>query len=657
MGVQIASRLMTRVGATFMRSARILAAAAFKARVKIKHQIINGFVLRATGNRNVYIATVLDFPGFVLFAGATSLPQFNLIGLAVPVGIRDDFDPPGTSATFEVLDKSSYLYQPVASRIRQSSQESSTGWFPSIQQMDWFLGYGRMDLPLLRDFPSSAQWWIDDETYFNYQTVVALTGTITSPFSAARTLTIEDGQVSFGPLVPNYFLNNQYAIDENDLPSAWKLYPRRLVPVDQSGNTFNDRRYPGNTMPGFAIRPISTSSALEGVDMYCHAARTFRQYQTPWGDSGEMGFDRYGEQGMLIAIGEQDRAEFNPTTGESLFAETARIRVVEPTDIAQDYLHPDPEFLEPDLSGKPALPNFGTFHTPTPAQCGSSFAVFSAYTTFLNRGDPVDTDNPESGDAWSIVTALPSGQVISLRADWNAEDGEIETGVPGEFMQPWIVGAIHIPEEGEDPTAYCLVWEQTYARNTNTPIKGEWSIYSTSGGTPLRTVISGGAPMFSPLLKDGPTLLAVSSYDIESPMCSVYYAGDNKLVTSAIDYPPSDGARSVRCAVFDVQDMSVSLGGEIATSNDSLEKCHITVVQPFIAAVGQKEAVPAVLLATITRNVRANNGNGKTYISVDGGGNWREYITDAGGQGGAFYAGNKLWKFDINRGLDGRARA
>lgn len=655
MGVQIASRLMTRVGATFMRSARILAAAAFKARIRLKHQIINGFILRATGNRNVYIATVMDIPGYIFFGGSTALPVAIFPGLAVPVGIRDDFDLIGTEATFQVQDKSSYYLIPVPTRRRAATQASATDWFPLVQQQDWFLGYSRMDVPVLRDFPDRNDWYLDDETYFDYSTIVALTGAITSLFTSARALNITDEGVSVGDVTPSYFLRNQYAIDESDLPGEWKLYPRRLVPVVESHPDFKDRRYPGITMSGFAIRPISAASALEGIDLYCHAARTFRQYQNPWGAGDEKGYDRDGEQGLLVAVGAQDRSSYDPGTGTPVFASTQSMQVLLPSDIEQAYLHPSPEILPGDESGKPDLPNFGTFYTPTPVQCGDSFAVFSAYTTFRNLGE--GQDNPQSGDAWSLLTTLPGGRTVSLRADWNASGGEIETGIPGEFMRPWIVGGAHIPSEEDGPTAYCLAWEQTYQRASITPIKGEWALYSTSGGTPIRTVITGGAPLFALLMMGGPTLFDVSTYDVSNPMSAAYYAGDNKLVTASTDYPPAASNRSIKSAVFDVTTGTVAIGGEIAVSNNLMDKCFITVVQPFIAAKDDREAVPAVLLSTITQHLVDNDGAGKTYISNDGGANWREYIADAGGQGGAFYAGNKLWKFDINRGLDGRSRA
>lgn len=657
MGVQIANRLMTKVGVTFIRNARILANAAFKARAPLRNQIINGFLLRASGKRNVYIASVIDFPGYLFLGGSTAIPVAVFPGLAIPCGIRDDFDPPGTEAVFEVQDKEGFYFMPAPTRRRAAAQESATDWFPLIQQQDWFMGYSRMDVPVLKDFPDRAFWYLDDDQYFNYDTIVALTGSITSFTSAARSVTVVEGNISFGEVTPNYFLRNQYAIDESDIPGEWKLYPRRLVPIDQSAPPYEQRQYPGITLSGFAIKPASRSSDLIGIDLYCHTARTFRQYQETWGSGTDQGYDRLGEQGMLIAVGQQDREDYNTETNASVFGTTRSMLIVEPGSIEQDYLHPVPEFLPGDLSGKPELPNYGTFYTPTPAQCADDFAVFSAYTTFRNLGG--DEPGPMSGDAWSLLTTLPNGRTVSLRADWNAAEGEIPTGVPGEFMQPWIVGATSFPNEQGIATAYCLVWEQTYVRGSSTLVKGEWAIYSTAGGTPVRSVITGGAPLFSVLMKDGPTLFDDSDYDVSNPMSAAFYAGDNKLVTASIDYPPTASNRSVRCAVFDTLTSTVEIGGEIAVSNNPLDKCFITLVQPFIAEKEDEPtapAVPAVLLATIVQHRVDNDGLGKTYISVDGGANWREYISDTGGQGGAFYAGNKLWRFDINRALDGRVR-
>jgi hypothetical protein len=667
MALLITNRLMTRVGTVFMKTARTLAEAAFKSRQINKYQIINGFLLRATGRRSespnaleqkdkgYYVAIVMDLPGFVFFGGSLSLPLFAAQGLAVPVGIRDDFDDPGTDASFTVLDKSTYFILPAPTRRRQASQENVTDWFPAVQQQDWFLGYSRMDLPLLRGFPDRLAWYLDDETYFTYDTIVALTGSITSMFTSARSLSIIDGGITVGEVATNYFLRNQYAIDESDLPGDWKLYPRRLVPREDCAPDYAGRRYPGITLSGFAIAPVSASTLLEGIDRYCHAARTFRQHQEPWGDAGAMAYDRYGEQGMLVAVGGQNRADYEPESGNSVFADTQSMAVIVPTDIEQAYLHPAPVTLPSDLSGRPELPNFGIFYTPTPARCGSSFAVFSAYNTFRNLGG--QAAGPQSGDLWSLLTTLPGGRTVSLRADWNAVDGEIATGVPGEFMQPWIVGATSIQGEEDGATAYCLVWEQTYVRGGTTPIKGEWALYGTSGATPTRTTITGGAPLFAVLMKTGPTKFEESTYDVSNPMSGLYYAGNNRLVTACVDYPVPASGRSIKCAVFDVSTGSLSIGGEIAISNDPLDKCFVTAVQPFLPAIGDVEAKPAVLLATITRNTVGNDGAGKTYVSVDGGDTWREYIADAGGQGGAFYVGNKLWKFDINLGLDGRSRA
>lgn len=648
-----------------MRNARMLAESAYRAKVQVDHMLINGFLIRVLGRRSeaekgsfdrdkgVYTAYVMDTPGFIFYAGALSLPRFSTQGVVVPVGIRDDFDAPGTQAVFQVLDKSTYFLMPVPTRIRQAAQQSSTGWFPAVQQRDWFLGYSRMDVPVLADFPDSINWYLDDDDYFDYSCNVALTGSLTSFLNAARAVTISDGGVEIGEIATSYFLRNQYAIDESDLPENWKLYPRRLVPISDSAPLFSGRRYPGITMSGFAIIPASTSTDLVGFDLYCHAARTFRQYQEPWGDLGMQGFDRYGEQGMLIAVGQQNRSAYNPETGAPVFAATRRITVVEPVDIAQDYLHPFPEMLPGDESGKPELPNFGTFYTPTPVQVGNDFAIFSAYTTLIDRSDG-DPQSGMVGDAWSIITTTPGGENISLRADWNATGGEIETGVPGEFMQPWIVGGASVP--GDDgAVAYCLVWEQTYIRGSTERLKGEWAIYSTTGGSPSRSVLSGGAPLFSLWMQDGPTKFEGNQWDVSNPFSSVYHAGAGMLVTACTDYPAAASGRSIKCAVFDTSTNSIKIGGQIAVSSAYLDKCFISVVQPFTRGTG--DLVPAVMLATIAQHSNGNDGaGGKSYLSVDGGESWSEYITDAGAQGGAFYVGNKLWKFDLNNMLDGRLR-
>lgn len=650
MGLQIGGRLLSKVGITYMRNARMLATAAHRTRVQSKYQIINGFVLRAAGKGNLYNASVLDLPGYLFFGGSLSVQQLSAVGLAVPVGIRDDFDPPGTLAEFQVTGKSTYFLMPVPTRIRQAPQSFATDWFPLIQQQDWFLGYSRMDVPTLKEFPDLRAWYLDDETYFTYDTVVGLTGTITSLMTSARSLSFENGNVVIGETPANYFLRNQYALDEQDLPDDWKLYPRRLVPRADSAPAFSGRQYPGITLNGFAIAPASASAELEGVDLYCHAARTFRQHQEPWGDPGQRGFDRYGEQGMLIAKGAQDRSQYKPEVGNPVFAEAYQLQVVQPMDIEQAYLRPMPEKLPGDASGKPELPNFGIFYTPTPVQCGGDFAVFSAYTTYLDGGD----GEGNAGDAWSLLTTLPGGSTVSVRADWNASDGEIETGVPGEFMQPWIVGAAAIPGD-EGATAHCLVWEQTYVRAGKTRVKGEWALYSTSGGTPVRRTMTGGAPLFALLMADGPTTFDDSTFDTSNPMSAAYHAGNGLLVTAAIDYPAVSGS-PIKCATIDVNSAEITIRGEIAPMTSAVDKCLITVVQPFLAEKDDRPARPAVLLATVTRNQVGNDGAGKTYLSVDGGDSWRIYVTDAGAQGGAFYSGNKLWRFNLNNWLDGRAR-
>ncbi|MCH5583108.1 hypothetical protein [Pseudomonas syringae] len=669
MALVVTNRLMTNVGAFFLRNARTLAKDAYKSKMANNYQIINGFILRASGRwtetqdprptleKGLYIATVMDTPGYILFAGALNVPQLGgtLYALAAPVGIRDDFQKPGTDSSFEVLESSVFFSIPFPSRDSPSGKGISTDWFPALQQRDWFFGYSRMDVPLLDDFPDLRQWYLDDDQYFDYSCRVALLGSIISLFTAARSLKRENGIIKYGEVRTNYFYRNQYALDEQELPQQWKLFPRRLVPLSQSSPVSGRRRPSGPMMNGFAFIPASVSTVLEGTDIYCHTARTFRQYQEPWGSGQYRDFDRDGEQGLLVAIGEQKRSDYDPETGDSVFASTRSIRVIEPSDIAQEYLHPFPKMLEGNPeTGKPELPNFGIFMNPTPAQAGGGFVVFSAYTTYQNRGDS-SSENELSGDVWSLLTTLASGETVSLRADWAATGGEIATGVAGEFMQPWIVGATSIPGEG-GATAHCLVWEQTYTRGTSIPIKGEWSVYSTSGGMPTRTVFEGGAPLFSLWMKLGPTKLDDTSFDIDHPISTAYYAGNNKIVTACVDYPPSD-TRTIRSAIFDVVTGELSIGGEIAVTSNYLDKCIITVVQPFYTEVSSQTEIPAVLLASVVAHSRGNDGEGgKVYISIDGGESWREYVTDAGAQSGAFYVGNKYWKYDLTRALDGRTR-
>jgi hypothetical protein len=670
MPLLITNRLLTRVGTVFLRTARELAKAAYLSRQLNKYQIINGFLLRASGrisessgqpiekDKGSYIAAIMDFPGYLFFAGPTKISVGSVVGIAVPVGIRDDFQHPGSESSYAVTDKQSYLLLPSPSRQSAAPQQYATDWFPAIQQRAWFLGYSRLDIPTLQAFPDTINWYLDDERYFDYGCEVALTGSITSLFTSARSLKIENGGITIGEVASSYFLRNQYAIDEGDLPQEWKLYPRRLVPLNQSSGAVAVRRYPGDTLNGFAIIPASAETTLEGDDRYCHAARTFRQSQQIWGNSSTgFAYDKYGEQGLLIAVGSQNRSDYDPEAGAQVFADTERMLIVSPFDLAPNYLQPYPATIPADItSGRPELPNFGTFYYPTPVQCGEDFAVFSAYTTYR---DMEDIENPATsgmaGDLWSVLTTLPNGQTISIRADWNAPNGEIPTGVAGEFMQPWIVGGAPVLTGDNKATAYCLVWEQTYLRDSSTAVRGEWAMYSTSGAAPVRLVFTGGAPLFSILLRNGPYLVTNSSYDIANPKSALYYAGENKLVTACTDYPPSPTSKSIKCAIFDVASGSLTIGGEIAVSTSQLDKCVVTVARPFMAAVAGGEETPAVLLASVTEQLVGNNGAGKTYISIDGGDSWREYVTDAGGQGGSFYVGNKLWKFDLTKGLDGRS--
>ncbi|QHE96869.1 hypothetical protein LCG56_26965 [Pseudomonas cannabina pv. alisalensis] len=662
MDLLVTGRLMTKVGTVYMKTAKGLADEAYRARLSNKYQIINGFILRANGrlsspsgsdkDKGSYVSSVMDTPGYIFFSGSLRLPdRGQFFGLSAPVGIRDDFEFPGTKSTFECYKNTQYYSFVPPSMLRPSDYPAALFWNPFPVQASWLLGYSRMVAPLKKTGILTIVSF-DDEEYFDYSCIVGLTGSITSLFTGARAIRFTEGEPEYGSLNTSYFFRNQFAIDEDDLPSNWKLFTRRLLPLDVTGGF---SRIPTHIMiNGFSIILANTGTELTGTDRYCHAARTFRQDPRTWGFNVDTEFDIQGEQGLLIAIGEQDRSEYDPETGNNVFAKIASLRVFRPQDIEQAYLHPDPEYIpENPLVNKPSLPNFGSFINPLPTPAGDGFVVFSNYTTFLGKGDV-----SHSGDAWSIITVLPNGRCISLRADWDTAIQTIPTGVPGEFMRPWIVGATSIVNE-DTTTGYCLVWEQTYTSGTVLPLKGEWALYSTSGDTPVRRTISGYAPIFSAIQFDAKRFVNFerSEFELDQPLSAISYAGANKIVTSCIDYPPPEDVRVFKCAIFDAVEESIEVVGDICESTDNYEKCIITVVQPFFYAPASSELTPAVLIASVAvHRVEARGKGGKLFISVDGGKNWREYITDAGAQGGAFYVGNKLWRYDVNARLDGRAR-
>ncbi|WP_024647730.1 hypothetical protein [Pseudomonas syringae] len=668
MDLLVTGRLMTKVGAVYMKTAKGLASDAYRARLSNKYQIINGFILRANGrlsspsssdkDKGSYISSVMDTPGYIFFAGFLSLPDIGqYFGLSAPVGIRDDFEYPGTKSTFECYENSQYYIFVPPSLLRPTDYPAVVYWNPLAQQTSWLLGYSRMSVPLKKTEDISILSF-DNEEYFDYSCIIGLTGSITSLFTGARSIRFTDSDPEYGSLNTSYFFRNQFAIDENDLPANWKLFTRRLLPLSVTSQQGDVRRIPTQIMNnGFSIILSNTGTELSGTDRYCHAARTFRQDPTIWGYFGPEDFDRNGEQGLLIAVGEQDRSEYDVQTGDNVFAKIKSLRVVRPQDIEQSYLHPNPEYFpaNPDAN-TPSIPNFGSFINPLPTPAGDGFVVFSNYTTFLGAGS-VTT----SGEAWSIVTVLPNGRCISLRADWDTSTETIPTGVSGEFMRPWIVGVASVISESAT-TGYCLVWELTYPRGGGgfgIPIKGEWSIYSTNGETLTRRIIKGYAPPFEALQFRNNTTFNFNSaeLDLTQPLSAITYAGEGKVVTSCIDYPAPIDTRIFKCALFDVEEGTIDVVGDICESTNKYEKCIITVVQPFFTASDSEEVTPAVLIASVAvHRAEASGRGGKVMISVDGGKNWREYVTDAGAQGGAFYVGNKLWRYDVNAGLDGRAR-
>ena len=143
-------------------------------------------------------------------------------------------------------------------------------------------------------------------------------------------------------------------------------------------------------------------------------------------------------------------------------------------------------------------------------------------------------------------------------------------------------------------------------------------------------------------------------------LLAVLGQGVGKIVTAAIGNPypqtgedrVSQSAHDIQCMVIDLESGEAELAGAIASRTRAYTKCLISVVQQLVEPEGGSPGHAAVLLATVVDHINQNVGaGGKVYISFDTGETWREYVTDLGGQAGAFYVGNKLWQFDNSQPL------
>lgn len=670
----ISLRLASRAGAWAARFATKLAEEVRRYNLKQKSRFIDGFLLRGVRLGRCIQAQVIDPPSFVLFAGFSAFRAGALrVGYgSMAVGGRDDFQRPGTSAEYDARTATSFLILQVPS-VPSGAEPAQLLFFPPVNQVGSLITAGYLAAPILRtDFDMSFDP-LDDMRFFTRSQNVVVGGGFTSIHDGGIALNV-DGEAVEGRAPVSYLTRNRYFVSESFLSDGWALHPRRQVSHTEYSPAF-DPEYEGRIGPGIlqfglAAAPASPVAGMVGIDLICLAARVFRQHIGVWYQAAPSApyrpryFDRYGYQGLFISIGRQDRADYD---GKG-FADFTPIKewIVTPEDLPP-ILRPFPAVTPSNSWGRPVLPGFGQFLVPHVAHADGGFVVFSVYTTFQNKSETENPSQsePDAGDVFAIAVTLPDKTTVTHGADWDCGAGSalMPGATAAYFSQSWIVGACSYVRDGVTLAA-CLVWEHHYGRKTAIPrgIGGKWILYSSNGLTVTKTVLQGdGAPLLAAIMQREPTHFSQLPFDEdqENTLAMLQCAGDGLLVTSAvadaapdIDNGVNIRPENIRCAVINTVTGAVELRGTIAARQKTYTKCLISVVQPYRAAVdGMPESQP-VLLASVTSHIsNAQGDGGRVFLSVDGGNTWRTYINGAGAQGGAFFSGNKLWRFGVDRAL------
>lgn len=698
-------RTASRLGAWTARIARSLAGRLQRSGpAASKYQIVDGFVLQARRFQERCSALIVDLPGFIYFAGFN---DFNtLLGrsnqTAVGVGTRDDFDRRNIEvdagltyqAKLSASNRPAMMLLPFSGPPETGFPSAIVTLAPTVQDRAMLSG-AFFQASLLQSAGAARFDPLDDMDYFTYASPATVGGGALVPFICGVGVGFDDdGYPSIGAISRDYLAQQGFWVSEAELPDGWKLHTRRLVSHTQYSTVndpFRDRNGPGLIQPGFCPA-VAQDRSMDAVDRFCVAARIFRQHQGTWFKSPPGTayrppyYDRNGEQGLVVGVGAYDRSAYDPANPPARAAIQV-LQLVVPTDLPLADLHPKPELLPTwHAYDMPDLPNFGEFLVPHVARAGDGFAVFSVYRTQRDE-NPREEESPNEdliGPAYSLVTTIAGGASYTLLADWDYGEGgsPIETSTPDSFRQPWIVGACHWMQQAggqERPTAYCLVWEHLYRRrgrgdpNSNRGMGGGFVLYRTDGSAPVRVPVEiAAAPLFAPSMDRGPGDPFVVSNSRSNfagrtdgpgmlePFSEVQYLGAGKIVTAVIGSPypqtgqdrVSQAAHDIQCMVVDLETGVAELTGSIAGRTRAYTKCLISVVQHLVEPSGDGPGHPAVLLATVVDHVSLNFGAaGKVLISFDTGETWREYITDLGGQAGAFYIGNKLWQFDCSKPL------
>ena len=669
----VAMKNTTRIAGWLFRRAQRLAMQARDRNLPTKQDIREGFLLRGlrlAGKR--YQAQILDLPQFLLLGGTNGLSAALAVYLpGIPVGTRDDLVIPDNDEVHHAFSEPgaylSYLLQPSSAPPDLGASPSSYAPQSGMSYYDKALfGYGYMQAGLKIPANNLSFYALDDMNYFTFAEDCTFGVGMTAPYAAAVALTFSDAGVPTVGGVPTTYLNGSSMwLLESELDAGWLLHPRRQVQYTAYatvGDPYRSRRIPGVLNTGFMFTQAPTLQ-LVGVDEYCAAARGFKQYIGTWYEAPPeasyrpLYYDRDGEQALIVARGQYDRSTYDPATSPQARATVDSVQYLLATDLTYPLLHPYPPTIPGNAWGKPVLPGVGKFLTPYVGRTTEGYVVFTVYTTYRDESLDPGASPDWQGDAYGLVTVLPNGDNVVLKADWDS--GGTAALFPdasaAELVVPTIIGCCTLP----DATVLCFVWEHSYNRkgtgdSNARGLGGNIVIYKAEANTVTRTVLTSDyAPLFASILQRRvlPFDAQTFAVELDNPLANVAWVGGSKVALAVVDGPPaiptSNSATTVSehgvyALVYDAETETFAVTDQIFTRTSIRRKALLSAPR----LDGER---PAVMLAAVTEATPTNNGAGKIYIRhTDGDNNtaWREYVTDIGGQGGAFFAGNKAWWYD-----------
>ncbi|EIK96048.1 hypothetical protein PMM47T1_13850 [Pseudomonas sp. M47T1] len=553
--VPISFKPACRLGSQVMPSAKSLANNMGLMGQQSASRIRNGFLIRAVRLPQVTNVHIIDPPAMLMFAGwcayaTTSAPYTINNGLA-PVGNRDDFTPPGY--TGEV--RSVYDYKWL--------QLGAPGDPPDTDRSEPYLYYNHMQPVLSGGYVVLGYMRIPN----NFQTQY-INDTPMNHFTDANTVRVGCAyrypQLAIGNPTDSahgsqYTSLNSFWVSEGELPTGWKLLPRRYSDAADSRGVIQTAADWAAWTPGANVIQ-ATGESGDTTDQFLMAVQVVNQIEDTWTNSaGYAVFDQQGQHALALMRGTLDRTLVNPNDPQQIYATLASTQLILATDVSLDGIKPTPATVYAsqawawygtasgvDSDGAPERPSVAYFLQPQVQRCTDGFVTFCTYWAPYYASNPTTGYGTATGYAptgvtlYSVLTVMPSGDCIALKGDaWTPQIGtfsypEYQIPLPdipdtdsAYSVVPWIVGSESIERTssaGEvTRTAYALVWEEHRDRLNATIIPGEvsvpgktfqvsytkggdWVLYSVeSGTTPTRTVLTTAdnvAPVFSLLMTD-----------------------------------------------------------------------------------------------------------------------------------------------------------